>query len=569
MTTEWTSLDLRPELVQAVSELGYAAPTSIQSAVIPLLLAGQDVIAQAQTGTGKTAAFALPIIQNLQGGRKQVQSLVLAPTRELAMQVASAIHGYGNHSAVRVLAVYGGQPYERQIRRLQRGVDVVVGTPGRLLDLIRQGALDLGAVRSVVLDEADEMLSMGFIEDIETILGETPATRQTALFSATLPAEIRRLAENYLVEPQSVRIDPGQVTVAGLAQRYYLVNEADKVAALTRLFEVEEVSSALIFVRTRADTGELASELTARGFPAEALSGDLSQDAREQVMQRFRRGQTTVLVATDVAARGLDIDDISHVFNVDLPLDPEVYVHRVGRTGRAGKTGIAVTLVSPREQWRLRRIEAFTRQPIERQALPSEADIRARRETRLVEQMETWLRRGRSRREREMVTELVEAGHDPLDIAAAALKIARAEEKQRPIASVSEVEELRPRPEFRDARPWSRRDDRRPSRDSQPRGERPQRQRDGSQSTNLPITHSHEPGMVRLSMNAGRVHGIRPNDVVGAIAYHADIPGHTIGAIRIQEDRTLVDVPQQYVAQVLAKGDGYRIRKQAVRVERV
>ena len=321
---------------------------------------------------------------------------------------------------------------------------------------------------------------------------------------------------------------------------------------------MEDVSSALIFVRTRADTGELASELTARGLPAEALSGDLSQDAREQVMQRFRRGQTTVLVATDVAARGLDIDDISHVFNVDLPLDPEVYVHRVGRTGRAGKTGIAVTLVSPREQWRLRRIEAFTRQPIERQALPSEVDIRARRDTRLVEQMDTWLRRGRSRREREMVAEMVEAGHDPLDIAAAALKIARAEEKQRPIAPVSEVEELRPRFERSGFGP---------------RHQRPNRRHSDKPFTDhrLPITdhRSHEPGMVRLSMNAGRSHGIRPNDVVGAIAYHANIPGSTIGAIRIQENHTLVDVPQQYVAQVLDKGDGYRIRKQVVRVERM
>lgn len=565
MTTEWTSLDLHPELVQAVAELGYAAPTAIQSAVIPLLLAGQDVIAQAQTGTGKTAAFALPILQSLKAGSTHVQSLILAPTRELAMQVASAIHGYGRHRGVRVLALYGGQPYERQIRRLQRGLDVVVGTPGRLLDLIGQSALDLSHVRNVVLDEADEMLSMGFIEDIEAILAETPQDRQTALFSATLPAEIRRLAESYMSEPQSVRIIPDQLTVAGLAQRYYLVNEADKLAALTRLFEFEDVSSALIFVRTRADTGELASELTARGFPAEALSGDLSQDAREQVMQRFRRGQCAVLVATDVAARGLDIDDISHVFNYDLPLDAEVYVHRVGRTGRAGKTGIAITLATPREQWRMRRIEAFTRQPIERGALPSEADILQRREARLVEQMETWLRRGRSRREREMAMALVEAGHDLLDVAAAALKIARAEEKQRPIAPLSEVEELRPRPEFRDARPWSRREDRRTGRDAQPRHER---RRDGSQSTNLPITHSHEPGMVRLTMSAGRTQGIRPNDVVGAIAYHANIPGHTIGAIRIQEDHTLVDVPQQYVAQVLAKGDGYRIRKHVVRVDR-
>jgi len=545
-------LDLHAELVQAVTELGYIEPTAIQSAVIPLLLAGRDVIAQAQTGTGKTAAFALPILQNLSGDKKLAQGLILAPTRELAIQVASALHSFSRHRGARVLAVYGGQPYERQIRRLQRGVDVVVGTPGRLLDLIRQNALDLSAVRTVVLDEADEMLSMGFIEDIELILAEIPEERQTALFSATLPAEIRRLAERYMAEPQSVRIGSSQVTVDGLAQRYYLVHEADKLAALSRIFEVEEIRSALIFARTRAATGELASDLTARGFPAEALNGDLSQDAREQVLQRFRRGQCSVLVATDVAARGLDIDDLSHVFNYDLPMDADVYVHRVGRTGRAGKTGIAISLVTPQEQWRIRRIEGFTRQPMERGVLPTVEEIKQRRETRLLEQLETWLRRGRSRRERELAATLVEAGHDPLDVAAAALKIARAEEKERPIDPIVEVQEYRPREERRDARPWTRRDTPRREGVRQGRGH-----------------ESHEPGMVRLTMSAGRLHGIRPNDVVGAIAFHANIPGHTIGAIRIQEDRTLVDVPQQYVTQVLDKSDGYRIRKHVVRVERI
>ncbi|MFZ2487848.1 MAG: DEAD/DEAH box helicase [Anaerolineae bacterium] len=545
MTTEWTPMGLRAELEQAVRELGYTSPTPIQAAVIPLMLTGKDVIAQAQTGTGKTAAFALPILQNLTGHQQAPQALILAPTRELAMQVAGATYDYGKHQGVRALAVYGGQPYERQIRRLQRGVDIVVGTPGRLLDLIRQRALDLSEVRTVVLDEADEMLSMGFIEDIQTILAYTPYTRQTALFSATLPPEIRKLADEYLREPESVRIVPSQLTVSGLTQRYYLVNEEDKIAALTRLFEVENISSALIFTRTRAGTGELASELTARGFPAEALSGDLSQDAREQVLQRFRRGQSTVLVATDVAARGLDIDDISHVINVDLPLDAEVYVHRVGRTGRAGKTGIAISLVTPREQWRLRTIENYTHQPITRGTLPTTEEIQVRREAKLLEQLTVWLKRGRSRREREIVAQMQEEGYDPLDIAAAALKMARAEEKQRPIAPMSEVIEFRPRFEKRQPRRPERRDtaERKPG-------------------------QSHEPGMVRLSLSAGRAHGIRPNDVVGAIAYTANIPGNTIGAIRIQEDRTLVDVPQEYVSQVLAKGDGYRIRKHVVRVER-
>ena len=353
MTTEFSFDDLRPELVQAVAELGYTEPTPIQAAIIPLMLTVQDVIGQAQTGTGKTAAFALPILQIMQPGSGSVQSLVITPTRELAIQVARAFHEFGHVMGVRVLAIYGGQPYDRQKRRLSKGVDVVVGTPGRLLDLIGQRALDLSELRTVVLDEADEMLSMGFIEDIEAILAETPTTRQTALFSATMPTEIRQLADKYMFNPQVVSVGPKERTVAAIEQRSYLVHPSDKLAALTRIFEMEDITSALIFTRTRASTGELASELTVRGFPAESLNGDLSQDAREQVMQRFRRGQSTVLVATDVAARGLDIDDISHVFNYDLPLQTEAYVHRVGRTGRAGKTGVAISLVTPDENWRL------------------------------------------------------------------------------------------------------------------------------------------------------------------------------------------------------------------------
>ncbi len=547
MTTEFTQLRLHPELVQAVTELGYSAPTPIQTAMIPLMLDGHDVIGQAQTGTGKTAAFALPILQNLQPNQHHVQSLVVVPTRELAMQVAEAFHSYGNLRGVRVLAVYGGQPYERQVRRLQKGVDVVVGTPGRLLDLLKQGALDIGAVQSVVLDEADEMLSMGFIEDIEAILNLTPQTRQTALFSATLPAEIRRLADRYLRDPQSVAIGPRQRTVMTLEQRYYVVNAADKLAALTRLFEMEDITSALIFVRTRAGTGELASELTVRGFPAEALNGDLSQETREQVLERFRRNQSTVLVATDVAARGLDIDGISHVFNYDLPSDAEVYVHRVGRTGRAGKTGIAISLVTPQERWYLRKIESFARQEITLAVLPTVADIEARREAQLQEKLLMWLRRGRFTRERPIITQLVEAGHDPLDIAAAALRVARSEDKQRPIAPVAEVVEPRPRTRTRESTPRAPR-----STEHSPRRAR------GAQ----------EEGMVRLTLSAGRAHGIRPNDVVGTIAFYADIPGHTIGAIRIQEDHTFVDVPQQFVAQVLARAGSYRIRRLPVDLAR-
>ncbi len=546
MTTEFDQLDLHPQLLQAVAAHGYESPTPIQAAVIPLLLQGHDVIGQAQTGTGKTAAFALPLLQRLEPHAACVQALVLTPTRELALQVAEAITAYGGERAVRVLAVYGGQAYGPQIGQLRRGVDIVVGTPGRLLDLIRKGLLDIQAVRTVILDEADEMLSMGFSEDIEAILSETPAERQTALFSATLPPEIRRLADRYLRAPQSITIQREQVTVAAIEQRYYLVQAADKLAVLTRLFELEAPTSALIFVRTRAGTGDLANELTRRGYPAEALSGDLNQEARERTLARFRQNQIKVLVATDVAARGLDIEDISHVFNFELPDDPELYVHRIGRTGRAGKTGIAITLVAPYERPRLRQIESFTRQRIPRAEVPTEEEIRARREQELLQQVDVWLQRGRCRRERTLVEQLVAAGHDPLDVAAAALKLARADEKQRPIAPVSPVVEPPAPVRERHERP------------ARPAAERARRAGPAA----------HEPGMVRLSLNLGSVQGIRPNDIVGAIAASAGIPGYVIGKIQIQEHSSLVDVPEQFVAQVLAQAGRMRIRRQSPLLQR-
>lgn len=537
MTTEFNELGLLPQLVQAVTDLGYTSPTPIQLEVIPLMLTGLDVIGQAQTGTGKTAAFALPMLQQMSPGRANVQALVMTPTRELAMQVAQAIHDYGRHLAVHILPIYGGQSYDRQIRRLKKGVDVVVGTPGRLLDLINQGLLDLSQIQTLVLDEADEMLSMGFIEDIETILQEIPSERQTALFSATLPAEIRNLAGRYMTSPKYITIEREQITVPTISQRYYLVNEGDKVAALTRLFEVETISSALIFARTRAGAADLANVLTVRGFPAEALHGDLNQEGRERVLNRFRNNQIKVLVATDVAARGLDIDDISHVFNFDLPQDAEIYVHRIGRTGRAGKSGLAISLIIPKEKWLLRQIEAFTRQKLVQAQLPTVEEIQNQREEKLVEQMMVWLRRGRCRREQEIVADLVSAGHDPAEIAAAALKLARAEEKVRPIAPITEVVT-----------------ERQPGRNS----------KNGRSLAN----QSHEKGMVRLSLSVGKKHGIRPNDIVGAIAYHADIPGNTIGAIHIQEQHTLFDIPEKFVAQVLGKTSPYRVRQYPVTVER-
>ena len=550
MTTEFTSLNLRDEIMQAIIELGYNEPTPIQAALIPIMLTGADVIGQAQTGTGKTAAFALPILQNFKPQR-QPQALVLAPTRELALQVADSMIEYGKHLNVRVLAVYGGQPYGPQIGNLKRGVDVVVGTPGRLNDLLDRKVLNLSEIKTVVLDEADEMLNMGFIEDVEKILAETPSERQTALFSATLPARIRSLADRFMRNPQPVTIKRSTLTLTTTEQRYYLVHENDKTNALTRLFEIEPIKSALIFARTRAETATLANELVVRGIPAEAIHGDLDQQARERVLGRFRANQLKVLVATDVAARGLDIEDISHVFNYHLPDDAEVYIHRIGRTGRAGKTGIAITLLSPREKRRMREVEALTKQSVTKMELPTTHDIIVHRESQVVENLRIWLGRGRFKRELEMVQQLIGEGHDPLNIAAAAVKIARADEKQRPIAEVADVKTDYPRKSDKEFGRGGRRES---------FGRREMPVRDGSSKRRG--DSSHEEGMVRLKMNKGKMHGVRPSDVVGTIAFHANIPGYTIGKIRIEEKVTLVDIPEDVVEQVLKQNGNYRIGKE-------
>lgn len=552
MMETFDGMNLRPELVHTVTKLGYESPTPVQAAVVPIMLTGRDVIGQAQTGTGKTAAFSLPILNNVDRGNKHVQALILAPTRELAMQVSRAIHEYGQELNTRVLPIYGGQPYDRQIRRLKKGVDIVVGTPGRLLDLIGRGVLDLSQLETLVIDEADEMLTLGFIEDVEAILAVTPAERQTALFSATMPPAIRKLAQKYMREPEHVAIEAQQRTGDLIEELYYLVNEKDKTAALTRLFEVEDIKSALIFTRTRADTGQLANELTSRGFAAEPINGDLSQDARERVLRRFREGKMTVLVATDVAARGLDIDDISHVFNYDLPQFADTYVHRVGRTGRAGRTGKAMTLLTPREMWRLRKIETYTKQKITAAQIPTVEEITTQRAEILEERMMVWLRRGRCAKERETVERLIEEeGYDPVEIAAAALKLAQSEDKKRPIAPMSELMEQKSRNR----------------RNGRSKGSNNRRERGGGGRGKGRRT-SHEEGMVRLALDAGKSQGIRPADVVGSIAYHADIPGKSIGSIQINDDYTLVDVPEKFVSKVLSDQTNVRIRKIKVDVKR-
>ena len=553
MTTDFSSLNLRAEIMQAITELGYSEPTPIQSGMIPLLLTGVDVVGQAQTGTGKTAAFALPILNNFVK-QKNPQALVLAPTRELALQVADSITEYGKHLHVRVLAVYGGQPYGPQINNLHRGVDIVVGTPGRLNDLLERKVLNLSEIKTVVLDEADEMLNMGFVEEVEKILTTTPSERQTAMFSATMPARIRKLADRFMRDPQTVAVKRSTLTAAAIEQRYYLVNENHKTNALTRLFEIEPIHSALVFARTRAETSSLANELVVRGIPAEAIHGDLDQNARERVLGRFRSNQLKVLVATDVAARGLDIDDISHVFNYHLPDDAEVYVHRIGRTGRAGKTGVAITLLSPKERRRMREVEALTKQQVKQMELPTAEDITKHREAQVVEKLRIWLGRGRYKRELEIVQELIDGGHDVMNIAAAAIKISRGDEKQRPIAEISEVRDDRRERDFSRGGP-----SRGAKRESFGRNEKPGRFGDKSR---VKGSRTHEEGMIRLKVNKGKAHSIRPNDIVGQIAFHANIPGNVIGKIRIEDKISFVDVPEDVVDQVLKHSGNYRIGKE-------
>lgn len=539
----FSDLDLRPELAQTVADLGYDAPSPIQEALIPVLLDGRDAIGQARTGTGKTAAFALPLLHKLAeagGPDGTPRALVLAPTRELAVQVASAVHTYGTAFDVRTLPITGGQPYHKQIKRLRRGVDVVVATPGRLVDLLNQGAVDLSEVRTVVLDEADEMFSMGFADDLDAIFDAVPESRQTALLSATMAPAVRRLAERRLRNPEVISVTDGDRTAADVEQRGYYVNGRDKLAALVRLLETEDVTSALCFVRTRAGTSRLAADLSGLGYAAEEISGELSQAARTAVLGRFKSQQVRILCATDVAARGLDIDHVSHVFNVDLPHDPEAYVHRVGRTGRAGRDGVALSLVTPQDRGLLRRIEKVAGREIPQAPLPTTEEVEAARAERLQQEVEAAFSTATDA-DRQLVMDLVTAGRDPMEIAAAAFALARKERNEAPLAPVQE--------------PGARRNSHsRPS--SHPsRGSRGDRQ-------------AREQGFVRLAIDAGRDAGVRPGQVVSAIARTSDIPGKVLGKILIHDRQTLVDVPGDFVDQVLAQSGDLRFGKRLAQIEK-
>jgi ATP-dependent RNA helicase DeaD len=559
-------LQLRPELLEALAGLGYEEPTPVQREAIPVLLTGQDVVGQAATGTGKTAAFALPVLEQLTWRRgKNPTALVLVPTRELAVQVAEAFERYGEKLKVRVLAVYGGAPVQPQLRQLERGVDIVVATPGRAIDHLNRGSLSLDDVRVAVLDEADEMLDMGFAEDIEAILGQTPDARQTVLFSATMPPRTAAIAKRHLTDPVRLRI-AREETAAGEAPRVrqtaYLVSRAHKAAALGRVLDVEAPASSIVFCRTRGDVDALTEALNARGYRAEALHGGMSQDQRDKVMARLRAGTADLLVATDVAARGLDVDQLTHVVNYDVPAAPESYVHRIGRVGRVGREGVALTLADPREQRMLSTVERVTGQRIEVRPVPSVADLRAARLQRLraavLDQLGDAGDPGALDDVRAVVRDLAgSADLDPVDVAAAALRLAATARGE-----VADEQEI-PSPGARGPR--------RADGAERPHGDRPERGGERPGRGDAPRGKRGEaaaPGKTRLFIGVGQQAGVRVGDLVGAIANETGLTGKQIGPIDLGARFSLVDVPDAAADDVIAKLSASTIKGRHATVRR-
>lgn len=526
----FTELGLAPEVLKALTDAGYVTPSAIQAAAIPTLLEGRDVLGLAQTGTGKTAAFALPLLSTITGGNATPQVLVLAPTRELAIQVAESFEGYAKYRKdIRIMSIYGGQAYDTQIRSLKRGVDIVVGTPGRVMDHMRRGTLKLDNLKALVLDEADEMLRMGFIDDVEWILEQTPATRQIALFSATMPPVIQRVAQKYLKDPKEVRIENKTRTNSSIRQRYWFVRGMNKHEGLCRLVETEDMDAMLVFVRTRKDAEDLAEMMSREGHACEALHGDIPQKLREKVIERLKNGRLNILVATDVVARGLDVERISHVVNFDMPHDNESYVHRIGRTGRAGREGDAILFVTGREKRGLYNLERHTRQPIEEMQMPSADEINKIR----AERFKSRLRISVEADEKslapfvEMIASLEEEGLDSSQLAAGLARLLQGD-----------------RPLFMEDRPMAaRRPEVRESRDRAERSDRPRAPRAAGGRDNSVV-------METFRVDVGRVHGVKPGHLVGAIANEADLESRFIGQIQIHDDFSTVDLPQGMTSEV-------------------
>jgi ATP-dependent RNA helicase DeaD len=555
----FSALALKPEVLKALSDVGYEAPSPIQAATIPPLLEGRDVLGQAQTGTGKTAAFALPILSRIEMRPGKPQALVLAPTRELAIQVAEAFQRYAAHMpGFQVLPIYGGQSYGPQLQALRRGVHIVVGTPGRVIDHLDRGTLDLSELRFIVLDEADEMLRMGFIDDVEKVLQATPPQRQVALFSATMPAPIRKIAQQHLKEPVEVTIKAATTTAANIRQRYWWVSGMHKLDAMTRILEAEPFDAMIIFARTKQATEELAEKLQARGLAAAAINGDIAQPQRERVIQQLKDGKLDILVATDVAARGLDVERISHVLNYDIPYDTESYVHRIGRTGRAGRSGEAILFVTPREKGMLRAIERATRQPIEEMKLPTVEAVNDRRIARFKQSISDTLAMGGLQQFQQLIEQFEQEHNIPaIEIAAALARIAQGD---RPL--LLEPPAKREHTREREARPSHDGEGRRPARE--PRQRDHADQRDFAPRQVRP--HATETGKRTYRIEVGHEHGVKPGNIIGAIANEAGLESQYIGRLSIRGDYSLIDLPDGMPGEIFQHLKKVWVNQQMLRI---
>ncbi|MDN2664557.1 DEAD/DEAH box helicase [Psychromonas sp. 14N.309.X.WAT.B.A12] len=557
-------LNLPESIVKVVTEMGYESPSPIQAQTIPHLLNGEDVLGLAQTGTGKTAAFALPLLANIDVSKNHPQVLVLAPTRELAIQVAEAFQSYSRHlRGFHVMPIYGGQSYNIQFKQLARGPQVVVGTPGRIMDHLKRKTLDLSNLQALVLDEADEMLRMGFIDDVETIMKEMPEKRQTALFSATMPDQIKRITKRYMNNPTEVKIKAKTSTVSNIEQKCWIVRGVNKLDALTRMLETEEFDGVIIFARTKTATVELAERLEARGYRSAALNGDMNQQTRERAIARLKSGSLDILVATDVAARGLDVERISLVVNYDIPTDTESYVHRIGRTGRAGRTGKAILFAAPRERRLLQAIERATRQPITIMDLPTRDEVTQTRIDNFQKQLFSVCESEDLTFFRTLFEQIQNNTEiDDLDLAAALLLMAQKEKPLQP------VEEKFVEPRSND-REFSRGDRPRRDRNDRSRGDRPDRN-DRSRNEDKPRGRGR-PTDVELEMfrlDVGREHGVQVKNIVGAIANEANINSRFIGDIRLNNDHSTIELPKGMPAETLTHLKNVQVCKRPLNLKK-
>ena len=574
--TSFAQMALKAPLLKALNNLGYEAPTAIQAQTIPLLLEGRDVLGQAQTGTGKTAAFALPALSNLDLKLAAPQVMVLAPTRELAIQVAEAFQSYASQTkSFHVLPVYGGQDYGTQIRALQRGVHVIVGTPGRVMDHMRRGNIKLDNLKTLVLDEADEMLRMGFIDDVEWVLEQSPKDRQIALFSATMPTAIRRITKRYLNNPAEVTIQLKTTTAASIHQRYWPVSGTHKLDALTRILEAETTDAMLVFVRTKTATLEIAEKLEARGYRAVALNGDIAQKNRERIIAQLKAGKLDILVATDVAARGLDVERISHVINYDIPHDTEAYVHRIGRTGRAGRKGDAILFVAPREQRMLQSIERATRQKIDLMQLPSTDMVNNRRIEKFKQRISDTLADQDLSLFKDLITQYQQEKEiDTLDIAAALAQqvqgsapfLLSGKSHEKPARAFEFDGSARERKPRGDRSAVAYDDKRKPRRNAETAYEdkrKPRRHENDAEQ------HPLEAGKDRFRIEVGHNHDVKPGNIVGAIANEADLDSKFIGRINIFDDYSLVDLPENMPKELLDSLKPVRVAGQRMNISLV